>query len=169
MSKKKSYIIMCIVLILGIIIDLVTKIIFANILSGREGATVIIPNFFELVYVENTGAAYGMLGGSTALLIIITIAFIVGFCVYDYFNHSTNWWYMLGLSLIISGAIGNFIDRIFLGYVRDFLSIKLFSFVFNFADLLITVGVGCFIVYMIISIIKESKDKKGKDVGVDNK
>lgn len=157
------------ILLLGIVVDLVTKIIFANALSGKDGATVVIPNFFELVYVENTGAAYGMFGGSTVLLIIITIAFIIGFCVYDYFNHSTNWWYMLGLSLIVSGAIGNFIDRIFLGYVRDFLSIKLFSFVFNIADLLITVGVGCFIVYMIICIIKETKDKKGKDIGVDNK
>ena len=169
MSKKKSYIIMVSILLLGIVVDLVTKIIFANALSGKDGATVVIPNFFELVYVENTGAAYGMFGGSTVLLIIITIAFIIGFCVYDYFNHSINWWYMLGLSLIVSGAIGNFIDRIFLGYVRDFLSIKLFSFVFNIADLLITVGVGCFIVYMIICIIKETKDKKGKDIGVDNK
>ena len=64
--------------------------------------------------------------------------------------------------MIVSGAIGNFIDRIVLGYVRDFISIEFFSFVFNIADLLITVGVCCYIVYTIIQSVKEMKEKKEK-------
>lgn len=162
MTKRKSYIIMAIVVVVGIVIDLVTKILFANALAGEDGI-VVIPNFFEFVYVENTGAAYGMLGGNIVLLIIITLVFIVGFVVYDYFNHANNWWYVLGMSLILSGAVGNFLDRIFLGYVRDFISIRLFSFVFNIADLLITVGVICFVIYLIISIVRENREKKGNN------
>ena len=162
MTKRKSYIIMAIVVVLGIVIDLVTKILFANALAGKDGI-VVIPNFFEFVYVENTGAAYGMLGGNIVLLIIITLVFIVGFVVYDYFNHANSWWYVLGMSLILSGAVGNFLDRIFLGYVRDFISIRLFSFVFNIADLLITVGVICFVIYLIISIVRENREKKGNN------
>ena len=68
--------------------------------------------------------------------------------------------------MILSGAIGNFIDRIFLGYVRDFVSISLFNFVFNIADVLITFGVIFFIVYLIISVIKEKKEKSNE---MDNK
>ena len=125
----------------------------------------IIPNFFKLTYVENTGAAYGMFGGSTVALIIISIIFVVLFCLYDYFNHSNDIFYVLGISFILSGAVGNMIDRIFLGYVRDFLSINLFSFVFNVADALITFGVIFFLLYLILSIVKEQKDKKKNDLG----
>ena len=69
------------------------------------------------------------------------------------------------IAIIIAGTIGNFIDRIFLGYVRDFISIKLFSFVFNLADLFITIGVICFVIYIIIDCVKDIKDKKGKGDG----
>ena len=63
-------------------------------------------------------------------------------------------------TMIISGAIGNLVDRIFLGYVRDFISIKIFSFVFNIADMFITFGVIFFAIHLIMSIIKEHKGKK---------
>ena len=65
---------------------------------------------------------------------------------------------------LISGAIGNLVDRIFLGYVRDFVSIKLFSFVFNLADLFITAGVICFLIYMIVAMIKEKRNNKKNEV-----
>lgn len=167
MKKSTSYIIISAIIVLGIILDLVSKSLFAKYFSSHIEAIVVIPNFFEFVFVKNTGAAYGMFGGNTVILSIVSILFIVAFVIFDIYNHSNNWWYILGIGFIISGAIGNLVDRLFLGYVRDFISLRLFSFVFNLADLFITVGVICFAIYLIIST---AKDKKEKAIGVeDNK
>lgn len=167
MKKSTSYIIISAIIVLGIILDLVSKSLFAKYFSSHIEAIVVIPNFFEFVFVKNTGAAYGMFGGNTIILSIVSILFIVAFVIFDIYNHSNNWWYILGIGFIISGAIGNLVDRLFLGYVRDFISLRLFSFVFNLADLFITVGVICFAIYLIIST---AKDKKEKTIGVeDNK
>ena len=94
------------------------------------------------------------------MLTIFSIIFVVAFAIYDYFNHEKNWLYISGVSLIISGAIGNLIDRIFLGYVRDFISIRLFSFVFNIADLWVTLGVIFFVINLIMSIFRDKKKDK---------
>ena len=164
MKKYASYIVMVSIRIGGLVIDLVTKSVFANALEYGEKIIVIIPNFFEFVYVENDGAAYGMFGGHTWLLIVLTVAFIIGFALYFAFSKDkNNMWFTVAVSLIISGAIGNLIDRIIFNYVRDFISIELFSFVFNVADMFITFGVICYIVYTILQFVKEAKDKKEKD------
>lgn len=162
MKKKTSYLIIGLIIVVGLAIDLVSKIIFTSVLSDGRIISV-IPRLLEFVYVKNNGAAFGMLGGNTWLLIIVTIIFVVGFIIYDKYNHSNNLWYIIGMGLIISGAIGNFIDRIFLGYVRDFIDLKLFTFVFNFADMFITFGVVCLAIYFIIEVVKEYKSKKGDD------
>lgn len=161
MKKKTSYWILIAIVALCIAIDLVTKVIFADVLKG--GDIVVIPNLLKFTYLENTGAAYGMLGGKTWLLILISIVFLVAFVLYDIFNHSSNGWYLAGVGMIVGGAIGNFVDRIFLGYVRDFVSISFFDFVFNMADLFITFGIICFAIYFIIGMVKEGKEKKGKE------
>lgn len=161
MKKRTSYLILIAIIALCIVIDLVTKVVFADVLSS--GDIIVIPNLFTLTYVENTGAAYGMLGGKTWLLIVISIVFLVAFVLYDIFNHSTNGWYLAGVGMIVGGAIGNFVDRIFLGYVRDFLSIRFFNFVFNMADMFITFGIICFAIYIVIGLVKDAKEKKGKD------
>ena len=164
MKKRTSYIIITTIIVLGIVFDLVSKHYFADYFEVHNEDIVVIPNFLIFTFLKNTGAAYGIFGNSTALLSVVSILFIVAFVIYDIFNHQNNIWYSLGIGLIISGAIGNLIDRLFLGYVRDFISIRLFSFVFNLADLFITVGVICFLVYLIINMIKE---KKGKNNGMD--
>lgn len=168
MKKGKSYIIFSIIIVLSIVADLVTKIIFADYFAGGARDIVVIPNFFTFTFVKNYGAAYGMFSDSTLGLTIVSIVMIVAFIVYDIFCHSNNWWYLFGVGFIIGGAVGNLIDRLFLGYVRDFISIKLFSFVFNLADLFITIGVIFYAIYMIISAVKESKEKVNKDDKVDN-
>jgi len=165
-KKKTSYIIIAIIIVVGLVLDLVTKWLFAKYFATGNDDIIVISNFFKFTFVKNTGAAYGILGDNTLLLTIVSVVFVIAFAIYDYFNHSNNIWYVLGISFIVSGAIGNLIDRLFLGYVRDFISIRLFSFVFNIADLLITVGVICFIIFLIISMIKERKEKSN---GMDNK
>lgn len=168
MKKKTSYIIGLIIIVVGIAFDLLSKYLFANIFANLDEDIIVIPNFFKFTYLENTGAAFGIFGDSTIALTIVSVLFIIAFCIFDYFNHSNNIWYVIGISLIISGAIGNFIDRLFLGYVRDFISIELFPFVFNLADLFITTGVICFVIYIIINTIKETKEKR-KNNDLENK
>lgn len=159
MKKRTSYIIIATIIVVGIVLDLVSKKLFADYFLTHNNPIVVIPNFFVFTFVKNTGAAYGLFGDSTVMLSIVSIVFVVAFVVFDIFNHKNNWLYILGIGFIISGAIGNLVDRLFLGYVRDFISIKLFSFVFNLADLFITVGVICFLIYMLVLAIKERKEK----------
>lgn len=165
MKKRTSYIIIASIIILGIVVDLLSKHFFASYFENNGVDIVVIPNFFVFTFLKNTGAAYGIFGDSTLMLSIVSIVFIFVIVLYDIFNHQNGIWYVLGIGFIISGAIGNLVDRLFLGYVRDFISIRLFSFVFNLADLFITIGVICFIVHLIITMLKE---KKVKD-GVENK
>lgn len=166
MKKRTSYIIIFSIIIVGIVLDLVSKHFFALRFETNSQKIVVIPNLFEFVFVKNTGAAYGIFGDSTVMLSVVSILFIIGFVLFDIFNHKNDWLYIFGIGLILSGAIGNLVDRLFLGYVRDFISIKLFSFVFNLADLFITAGVICFLVYLLISLIKEKKEKSN---GMGNK
>jgi len=161
--RKRKYFLKLIVISVGVLVDIITKIIFANLFATPREDVTVINNFFYFTYLENTGAAYGMFSGSVVPLAIFSSVFIVGILVYDYFNHEDNWLYVLGVSFIVSGAIGNLIDRIFLGYVRDFISIRLFSFVFNIADLWVTVGVVLFAVNLLLSLIKECKKGKGQN------
>ena len=163
-KKKKSYLILGVVVLLGIIIDLITKILFAKYFEGGGKDIVLIPNFFSFTFVKNTGAAFGIFGDSTVALTIVSLVFVGLFITYDILYHSDNMWYVLGLSMLISGAIGNFIDRVFLGYVRDFINIEIFPFVFNVADALITFGVICFAVYLILYGFKNDGDSKSKDI-----
>ena len=166
MKKRTSYIIIFSIIVVGIVLDLVSKHVFALRFEDSSQKIVVIPNLFEFVFVKNTGAAYGIFGDSTVMLSVVSILFIIGFVLFDIFNHKNDWLYIFGIGLILSGAIGNLVDRLFLGYVRDFISIKLFSFVFNLADLFITAGVICFLVYLLISLIKEKKEKSN---GMGNK
>lgn len=162
-KKKKSYIFFASVVVLGVIIDLLTKILFEKYFVGGGKEIVVIPKFFSFTYVKNTGAAFGIFGESTLALSIASVFFVGVFITYDIFYHSDNLWYVFGISMLISGAIGNFIDRAFLGYVRDFINIEIFPFVFNFADALITFGVICFGVFLVFFGYKDGKkEKKGK-------
>ncbi len=103
----------------------------------------IIDNFFQLSYVQNYGAAFGILQNKQLFFIITTIIIIFGIIYFMKVNNTTKTINIL-LMLIIGGAIGNLIDRIRLGYVIDFLDIKFGNFydypVFNLADSFIVIG-----------------------------
>ena len=138
-------------LIIGIIIvDLVTK----AILDGKEMGA--ISGLFSFVSVHNTGASYGMFSDkpfAQVMFIIIALVFAGGLICFDLFYKkkiAKNIWYKLALVLILGGLFGNLIDRVALGYVRDFIHLDFMSFpVFNIADIALTVGCICFIIYVI--------------------
>lgn len=108
------------------------------------GTIPLIDGVFHLTYVENKGAAFGMFQNSTVLLAVITAA-EVAFIVY-FFLKKTNsrmWILRLAMVFVISGAVGNFIDRVLRGFVVDMFDFRLINFyVFNFADVCICAGVA---------------------------
>ena len=114
----------------------------------------IIPNVISIASNGgNDGAAWGILGGKTTTLIIISIIMIVALFVYNFFVRRKNVFYCLSFGFIIGGALGNLYDRLALGYVRDFIYLDFFpSFpTFNVADSFLTIGaimMAIFILFM---------------------
>jgi len=111
----------------------------------------LLPGFLDLVYVENTGATFGLFHSHTELFIALGIAASVIILVFLYYFPPTTTVGMVSFALILSGAVGNLIDRIRLGYVIDFISIhvqELFHWpAFNIADAALTVGIFTLIYY----------------------
>lgn len=116
----------------------------------------VIKNFFNLTYVQNTGAAWSILQGKTALLIIISIVMLV--LIYSMtFSFSNTKFNDFAFGLLFSGVFGNLIDRVFCGYVRDFLDFEIFGYnfpVFNIADMAIIIGV----ILLMVASIKGEKE-----------
>lgn len=151
-----------------VIVDQIIKKICVSKLAP-VGSIQIIKNFFYLTYVENRGAAFGMFQGGVWIFVIVSIATVV-FLIYYYINLKTDKFFILNkiaIVLIISGAIGNMIDRIFRGFVVDMFHFILFSkdfAVFNLADVFVCVGV--FLISICIIFAKDStgniKEKEKK-------
>jgi len=103
----------------------------------------IIENYFHLTLLHNTGGAFGVFQGRTGFLIIITL--ILFFFIFKFRNlfPQKSWWNKAALGLLVGGAAGNFFDRIFRGYVIDFLDFQIWP-VFNIADSAITLAIFLF-------------------------
>ena len=140
-----------------IILDQLTKYLVVLNLKGQP-PLVIKDNFLNLYYLENRGAAFGMLQGKQILFTIITIAVIIillRVLLKDYKNSPLM--LKICVSLILGGTIGNFIDRIRLKYVVDFISMRFFGYdfaVFNIADTFIVIGT---ILLILLILMKEDK------------
>ncbi|HFI0158435.1 TPA: signal peptidase II [Streptococcus suis] len=114
-----------------------------------------IPGFMSLAYLRNYGAAWSILQNQQWFFTIVTIAAVTGLIWYYIKQIQGNIWTLFSLSLMIAGALGNFIDRIRLGYVVDMFHLDFISFpVFNVADICLSVGVGI----LFICIMKEENN-----------
>lgn len=157
-----SYILAVLCGALLILVDQLTKYyISANFLLGESRE--FINGFINLTYIHNRGGAWGLLYGHTLILVPITVVIMV-LCIFLYVKYGKkNRLLLWAISLVLSGGIGNMIDRIFRGgNVVDFLHFEFFpSFpVFNVADCAVVVGAGLLILYFILDTIKEEKQKK---------
>lgn len=154
--KKKSLFILIVILILTIIDQIIKYLVVSNISIGSK--KIIIDNFLKFIYIRNTGAAFGILSGNIIFLIFITVLLIF-YIVNEMKKNINNNLSLLSFSLILSGALGNLIDRVVRGYVVDYISFTLFNremSVFNLADTYITIGV----VLLIYIVIKEGKNER---------
>ncbi len=123
-----------------------------------------IDGFIRWDYVQNTGAAFGSFSNSTTLLSIVTGIVILAGIIAIIIKKIKNKFLLTSTVMIISGGIGNFLDRIFRGYVVDYICTEFIDFpVFNFADMLVCCGCGLLIGYLIFDMYKDYKLKKVKD------
>ena len=121
-------------------------------------------DIMHLHYIQNNGSAFSSFAGQTVLLLVIT-AIGLGVCVYFLVNKAKQKpLLMWSLTMILGGAVGNLIDRIFRGgAVVDYLDVQLFNFaVFNFADCFITVGTALLAVYILFFMDKDEKRRKSE-------
>ncbi len=147
--------------------DQLTKLwIMATFLP--HGQEEIIPGFFNLVYVTNTGAAFGFLAGSKSWLrqvffvAVAVVALVVIFFAYGHLKRQGKI-FVYGLGLIAGGAVGNLIDRLRFGSVVDFLDFYLGSYhwpAFNVADSAISIGVGMFLLGTLLQHRQQGEDNQ---------
>ncbi len=165
----KKYAFFSAIIILGIGIDQLTKLLAVKFLKPVPTVP-IIEDVIHLTYVENRGAAFGILADSRWVFMIISSVAILGMLFYLYSGFAQNTLYEVSLGMIISGGIGNMIDRTALGYVVDMIDFRLIDFaVFNGADSFVCVGAGLLMLALIFDVIKESKAKKEKSNASDGK
>ena len=114
------------------------------------GMRTFIPKVVSLTYLKNSGAAFSMLEDQQWFFAIITLIAMGAAFVYLYRHIKGSIWLLLGLTLIISGGIGNFIDRVRQGFVVDMFHLDFMNFaIFNVADIYLTVGVGLLLIYLL--------------------
>ena len=141
-------------------LDQIAKILVTAFLDNTA-CVHIIPYLFDFVYVKNTGAAFSMLSDSTGLLAMISVVFCLGVLWYWKKKKPQHTLMKLSLTLLFAGAFGNAIDRVFRGFVVDFISTAFMDFpVFNVADISIVFGAIILIIYIMFF---DKEEENGKD------
>lgn len=148
-----------IISILIIIADQLVKYFVAAGMSVGDTAFSVL-NLFDITYVQNQGAAFSILSGKLSILSLISVIFCVGVIVYWIKKKPTHPLLCTALTMMFAGAFGNAIDRIFRGFVVDYIQTTFINFpVFNIADIGITVGAALLVLYVIL-FDKEDKNAK---------
>lgn len=154
--KNKKIILVVLLTIFLIIIDQLVKFIIVNNLYNST--ITVLNEVLNLTYVENTGGAFGIGSNNTIMFVIVNIiiiTIIIKFILSKKDDVSTS--ILMSLALILTGGIGNLIDRVFRGYVIDYIDINpLIKYpMFNIADICVVVGSIIIVIYTIIITIKE--------------
>jgi signal peptidase II len=114
-------------------------------------------------YTENTGAAFSSFGGMRYFLIVLNIVLMAGLLVFAARSKQKHVLTSVSVMLILSGGVGNLIDRVRLGYVVDYFEVRLFDFaIFNFADMCIVIGAFLLAFHTVFLEIKTNRSKRGE-------
>ena len=146
------YIMFLFIFVASLFIDIVTKTLATQLTSSIT----VIPNFFHLTYVENRGAAWGIGANYQVVFIIVAILFSILLIMGALYINLKYKSLFYSLALLLSGTIGNCLDRILNGYVVDFLDFNILGYafpVFNIADICIVCS--AFIIVLNLFMIKE--------------
>lgn len=154
---KKKHISCSIMIILIVAFDQITKYFASKNLSGGKIVS-FIPRIVQFRYSENTGMAFSMLSGARWIFIALTAIVCIGVLIYLFSNKCDNLWIYWSLGVVAAGGIGNLIDRVYLGYVIDFIEPIFVDFaIFNIADCAVTLGAVVLVAYLIIDCFKKDK------------
>lgn len=145
-------------IIVIVAIDQITKY-FAKAALYPDGAKDFIRGFIEFRYAENTGMAFSMFSGARWIFVVLTTVVVIAMVVYMFKKCQQNLWLYWTIGVLTAGAVGNLIDRIYLGYVIDFINPTFVNFaVFNIADCAVTLGAVSLVAYLVFDMFK--KDNK---------
>ena len=147
--------------LLSVAADQLTKLAAVRLL--KPGSVTALPGVLDFTYVENRGAAFGILADHRWVFLVLSVAAIAAIFAYIIISKPRSRLLLISLGLIAGGGIGNMIDRVRLGYVVDFIDVTFVKFyVFNIADSCVCVGCALLILWMILS---ERADRKAERVG----
>lgn len=158
----QTTVLFCAVVCASWIIDRITKIAVDGYIPGHMVARDFIPGILHIQMVHNTGAAWGVFGNATGALAAFSMVVCIAAIVWFFWRGRT---YLsivatVAFGLLIGGGLGNGYDRVFVGYVIDFLNCAFIQFpIFNIADVCITLG----IVLLIISLLFESRTESKQE------
>ena len=159
-------------MLVGVGLDQLTKYLVVANMSLHESIAV-IPGVFNFTYIQNDGAAFGMLDDQRWIFLVLSTVAIIGILGFMFWKKPQDKLLLASLILIVSGGIGNMIDRIALGYVIDFIDFcafpELWKWVFNVADSFVCVGAGIMILWLILDMIRDYKKEQAKKVCEDAK
>ena len=165
MKHTKKHISCMIMIVLIIAFDQITKY-FASLKLADGSVAKFIPGVVQFKYAENTGMAFSMLSGARWVFIALTVVVCVGVFYYLFSNRCKSLWLYWSLGVILSGGIGNLIDRIRFGYVVDFIEPTFVNFaIFNIADCAVTCGAVVLVGYLLYDAFKDLKKPKENSDG----
>lgn len=146
-----------------VLLDRVTKQLVLKYIAQGE-IVPCVPGVFHLTYLENKGAAFGMLANNRWIFMVFSVVAMAAMVWYVIKENPRSAWVKTSLALLLGGGIGNMIDRVFRGSVTDFIDFEFVRFyVFNVADACVTVGCAILVVYVIVQSVKERKKRQSKD------
>lgn len=135
-------------LVLIVLDQLIKYIVIQNV--SLQDIIEVVPGLFNLVYVKNTGAAFSILSGKTYILSLVSLAICIFLVYYLVRKKPKNKLCLVSFGMILGGAVGNLIDRVWRNFVVDYIELAFMNFpVFNLADIAITAGAVLLMVYMI--------------------
>ncbi len=171
-KTPKEYIIYSAIIVLGIFLDQLTKFFVQKYMDMLETIP-LIKDFLHITYTTNDGAAFGMMDDPSQrwIFLLVSSVAIVAFMVYLYLGHAENMLYGVSIAMVVSGGIGNMIDRMGFGFyvnpktgmgeVIDFIDFRgIWNAIFNGADSFVCVGAGLLILALVIDLVKEYKAER---------
>lgn len=156
LKKYRIYVFEFLLFAAMLAVDLISKSAVFAFLEQKGGSYVVFEGIYTLVEVKNFGASFGIFSGKTTLLTVFTAIAMIALFVLLVVRPKTPALFRVGIVTVIAGGVGNLVDRIAFGYVRDFIDYTFLETFFgidfavgNIADIFILVGVLCLIVYII--------------------
>ena len=146
--------------VISVVLDQITKWLAVVNLKGNESVS-IIGEVLHFTYVENRGAAFGMMKDARWIFMIISTVAIAALVFYLVKYKPKSYLAVSAIGMIVGGGIGNMIDRVWLGYVVDFIYIKIIDFaVFNVADSFVCVGTALLVIYILFFYKEKTEEIK---------